>query len=123
MTERAHIIGIGVDLVDVARFERSLAKTPRLLERLFAETERSGSSRSLAGRFAAKEAFIKAVGDPRGMRWHEVVIAKDALGKPSIAASGGVAKILSAAGIDKLHLSITHDGAMACAMVVAEAVN
>ena len=114
------IKGVGVDLVDVTRFERTIARTPRLVERLFAETERQGNARTLAGRFAAKEAFIKAVGNPSGMRWHEVQIHKDALGKPNILVSGGVAAITAAAGIDRFHLSITHDGTMACAFVVAE---
>jgi holo-[acyl-carrier protein] synthase len=114
------IIGVGVDAVDLARFERSIAKTPRLVERLFTSDERIGSPRTLAGRFAAKEAFIKSVGDPRGMNWQEVSVEKDALGKPSLAVSGATAKITDAAGIDKFHLSITHDGGMAIAFVVAE---
>jgi len=56
------IIGVGIDLVDLARFERAVTKTPKLLERLFVETEREVSMTSLAGRFAAKEAFVKALG-------------------------------------------------------------
>jgi holo-[acyl-carrier protein] synthase len=114
------IVGVGVDAVDLARFERAIAKTPRLIERLFTTDERIGSARTLAGRFAAKEAFIKAVGDPRGMNWQEVSVDKDALGKPGLSVSGATAKITDAAGIDKFHLSITHDGGMAIAFVVAE---
>lgn len=114
------IIGVGVDAVDLSRFERAISKTPRLIERLFTTDERLGSARTLAGRFAAKEAFIKSVGDPRGMNWQEVSIGKDALGKPSILVSGATAKITNAAGIDKFHVSITHDGGMAIAFVVAE---
>ena len=114
------IIGVGVDAVDLSRFERAISKTPRLIERLFTAHERIGSARTLAGRFAAKEAFIKSVGDPRGMNWQEVSVDKDALGKPSISVSGATARITGAAGIDKFHLSITHDGGMAIAFVVAE---
>jgi len=114
------IIGVGVDAVDLNRFERAILKTPRLIERLFTKDERLGSARTLAGRFAAKEAFIKSVGDPRGMNWQEVSVDKDALGKPSISVSGATAEIAGAAGIDKFHLSITHDGGMAIAFVVAE---
>jgi phosphopantetheine--protein transferase-like protein len=55
------IVGIGVDLVDLARFERSVSRTPRLKERLFTAAEREKPLRSLAGRFAAKEALIKAL--------------------------------------------------------------
>ncbi len=56
------IAGIGVDVVDLARFERAVARTPKLRDRLFAESERGLPLRSLAGRFAAKEALIKALG-------------------------------------------------------------
>ena len=57
------IVGIGVDAVDVERFRRALERTPRLADRLFTERERTLSVQSLAARFAAKEAFIKAMGD------------------------------------------------------------
>ena len=56
------IVGIGVDVVDLARFERAVGRTPGLIDRLFAPAERGLPLRSLAGRFAAKEAFSKAVG-------------------------------------------------------------
>jgi len=114
------IIGVGVDLVDLERFEKAIVGTPQLVERLFAESERGVSNRTLAGRFAAKEALVKAVGDPRGLRWHEVEIVKDALGKPSIVTTGTTAEFLKRAGIQNLHLSISHDGGKAIAMVVAE---
>jgi len=114
------IIGVGVDLVDLERFEKAIIGTPKLIERLFAESERGVSNRTLAGRFAAKEALVKAVGDPRGLRWHEVEIVKDALGKPSIVTTGTTADFIRVAGIQNLHLSISHDGGKAIAMVVAE---
>ena len=62
------IVGIGVDVVDLARFERALSRTPGLRERLFAEAERELPLRSLAGRFAAKEALMKALGETDGIR-------------------------------------------------------
>ncbi len=114
------IVGVGVDLVDLARFERAIAKTPELVSKIFAESEREGSTESLAGRFAAKEALIKAVGDPSGLKWHEVVVSKDALGKPSIAANGSSAAFVAERGIKSLHLSISHDAGSAIAFVVAE---
>jgi holo-[acyl-carrier protein] synthase len=114
------IHGVGVDLVGLERFERALQRTPRLLERLFDESERDVPVRTLAGRFAAKEAFIKAIGDPRGFRWTEVRIGKDAIGKPSIVTTGATANLVAARGISSLHLSITHDAGVACAFVVAE---
>ena len=62
------ILGLGVDLVDVARFEATLRRTPGLGPRLFTDRERSLPARSLAARFAAKEALAKALGAPRGRR-------------------------------------------------------
>lgn len=114
------IIGIGVDVVGLARFERSLARTPRLVERLFAVSERSRPIASLAARFAAKEALIKAVGDSTGFRWHDMAVVSDAEGKPEFAFSGAVASTLRRRGITDVHLSLSHDAGLACAFVVAE---
>jgi holo-[acyl-carrier protein] synthase len=114
------IVGIGTDLVDMARFERAISSTPRLLTRLFTEAERQAPVRTLAGRFAAKEAFIKAMGDPRGLRWQEVEITKDASGKPGVAVRGTTAETASRAGITNFHVSISHDAGLAMAFVVAE---
>ena len=114
------IIGVGVDIVDVPRFKRSLTRTPALIERLFAQSERVLSLRSLAARFAAKEALVKAVGDPTGFRWHDVEIVSDGHGKPSFLLAGAAASSVEAHGIEVLHLSMSHDGDSACAFVVAE---
>ena len=115
------IFGVGVDLVDLARFERAIEKTPELIEKIFASSERDGSVQTLAGRFAAKEAVIKAVGDPSGLKWHEVLVSKDSLGKPLVSTVGASAEFVAAKGISSLHLSISHDAGKAIAMVVAEA--
>ena len=118
------ICGVGVDLVDIARFEAKLAETEGLTERLFAPVELATPAdlkpATLAGKFAAKEAFIKAVGDATGMNWHDVFVVKDAAGKPSLRVEGNTAAIVAEAGIEALHLSIAHDGGMAIAYVVAE---
>ncbi len=71
------IVGLGVDVVDLARFERAVSRTPRLRERLFAESERDLPLRSLAGRFAAKEALIKAIGHSDGIGLHDMEIVPD----------------------------------------------
>ena len=76
------IVGIGVDLVDIARFERTLERTPRLLERLFSAKERALKPRSLAARYAAKEALIKALGGSDGVHWTEIEITPEASGRP-----------------------------------------
>lgn len=123
MRSAAVILGIGVDVVDLARFERAAARTPALLPRLFAQSERDQrdlSLRSLAGRFAAKEALIKALGDSTGARWHDMRIVSDEHGDPSFELSGALAQIAERRGIRSLHLSMSHDAGVAIAFVVAE---
>ncbi len=114
------IVGIGVDVVDLARFERALSRTPRLRERLFAENERDLPLRSLAGRFAAKEALMKALGATDGVGWHDMRVVPDTEGNPDLVVSGRAAEIVSARGIASLHLSMSHDAGVAIAFVVAE---
>lgn len=114
------IAGIGVDIVDVPRFGRQLEKTPRLLDRLFTEEERDLPLRSLAARFAAKEAIAKALGAPAGMNWQDCTIRKDEAGDPQIHNTGSVAAASELRGIKSWHLTMSHDGDMAIAMVVAE---
>jgi holo-[acyl-carrier protein] synthase len=115
------IIGIGVDIVDLARFESKLENTPALLERIFTAAEREQSTQSLAGCWAAKEAVIKAIGNPVGLSWQDVSVFKDESGKPHLQVSGETKSKAEALGIANWHLTISHDGGIACAMVVAEA--
>jgi holo-[acyl-carrier protein] synthase len=115
------IVGIGVDVVDVARFEQSLERTPSLKERLFTEQERVLPVASLAARFAAKEALAKAIGAPGGLEWHDAEVVCDESGRPSLVTRASVADAATAAGVDSWHLSLSHDGGSAVAMVVAEA--
>lgn len=114
------IAGIGVDLVDLARFERAVSRTPALRERLFAVSERELPLRSLAGRFAAKEALIKALGESTGVRWHDMEVVPDAQGSPGFVVHGGAAALVAERGITAIHLSMSHDAGVAIAMVVAE---
>lgn len=114
------VIGIGVDVVDIARFEQSLARTPALSARLFVESERNLPLPSLAARFAAKEALAKALGAPKGLAWHDAVVATDETGRPSLALSGTVAEAAARAGVVNVHVSLSHDAGSAIAMVVAE---
>ncbi len=115
------IIGIGVDLVDIPRFERSMGRTPRLMERLFSPAERALKPHSLAARYAAKEALIKALGGSDGLHWTEIEIASEPSGRPVFALTGSTADVIAARGITSLHLSLSHDGGLATAYVVAEA--
>jgi holo-[acyl-carrier protein] synthase len=114
------IAGIGVDVVDLARFERAIARTPRLVERLFAESERGRHPRSLAARFAAKEALIKALGGPGGLRWHDMVIDSNEHGDPEFRLSGTVQAAARAQSIVRVHVSMSHDAGVATAFVVTE---
>ena len=114
------IVGVGVDLVDLTRFESKLIETPALIERIFTPTERERSMQSLAGIWASKEALIKAIGNPAGLNWQDVTVAKDELGKPHFEVSGATQERSKQMGITSWHLSITHDGGMACAFVIAE---
>lgn len=114
------IVGIGVDLVDVARFEKAIQNTPKLKDRLFTIGEKDLNTYSLAARFAAKEALMKAVGKAKGLSFQEVQVVKDEAGKPSFELSGQSQLTVSEKGIANLHLSLSHDGEMAIAYVIAE---
>lgn len=120
------IVAVGIDVVLVDRFARALTRTPLLADRLFTEAERhtrSGNPRSpesLAARFAAKEAVAKALGAPAGLNWHDCEIVPDPDGRPWLAVSGTVAAVADARGVNHWHLSLSHDGGIASAMVVAE---
>ena len=120
------IVGIGVDVVDVPRFEATLARTPGMADRLFTAEERvtdlghARTATSLAARFAAKEAVAKALGAPTGMHWHDCQVIGDSDGRPWLRLSGTVEAAAKEQGIDRWHLSLSHDGDVAVAYVVAE---
>jgi holo-[acyl-carrier protein] synthase len=115
------VAGIGVDVVDLDRFGAALARTPGLLGRVLTEDEIVG--RPMAGhaaRFAAKEALAKALGAPRGLRWHDAQVQTSPTGQPMMVASGSVASALEERAVRAVHLSLTHDAGVAIAMVVLE---
>jgi holo-[acyl-carrier protein] synthase len=115
------IVGVGVDVVQVERLQRALARTPSLAARLFTAGEREvGRAESLAARFAAKEAVAKALGAPGGLRWVDAEVVRDESGRPRLVLHGGVADEAAAQGISTWHLSLSHDGGVATAVVVAE---
>ena len=115
------ILGIGVDTVDIGRFERSLDRTPVLRQRLFTERERELPVSSLAARFAAKEALIKALGDSHGLAWHDMEVLRGEDRAPSFAQSEPLMRELRRLGGDRMHLSMTHDAGVATAFVIVEA--
>ncbi|GIL26805.1 holo-ACP synthase [Actinocatenispora comari] len=120
------IIGVGVDVVLVERFARALLRTPLLADRLFTDDERvtavghPRAPESLAARFAAKEAVAKALGAPAGLNWQDCEVVVDRAGRPWLTVTGTVADVAAEHGIARWHLSLSHDGGIASAMVVAE---
>lgn len=114
------IIGIGVDTVDIERFAAQLERTPALRERLFAPHERELRIESLAARFAAREALIKALGDSRSLGWHDMAVVKNEDRAPSFVQSEGLRRELATVGGHRVHLSMSHDGGMATAFVIVE---
>ena len=120
------IVGVGIDVVPIARFESASDRTERLVDRLFTPAERvtpSGqprSAESLAARFAAKEALAKALGSPGGMAWHDAEVVSDDLGRPSLVTRGTVAARAAELGVRTWHVSLSHDGGIASAVVIAE---
>ena len=114
------IIGVGVDVVDIARFGESLERTSGLRERLFTAAEQERSLASLAARFAAKEAIAKALGAPVGMGWHDAEIVANDAGAPSFVIKGSVQARADHLGVRTIHVSMSHDAGIASAFVVLE---
>ena len=125
----AVIAGIGVDLVSIPRFAELLERRGEAaLARFFTRTEaeRCRASRStvesFAGRFAAKEAFFKALGTGWGLggRWTEVEVVSAPSGAPSLRLTGRAAEAAAERGVQRIHLSLTHTEETAAAFVVLE---
>ncbi len=123
------VYGIGVDITDITRFERFLEEgKDALIRRVFTSGEisycscKKRSAQHYALRFAAKEAFFKALGLGlrEGMSWHDVEVVRDELGKPDLLLRGRAAEIFADKGLTRSLTSLSHDGAYAVAMVVLE---
>lgn len=115
------VVGVGVDVCEVARLARALARTPRLAERLFTPGERAVlRPERLAARFAAKEAVAKALGTPFAGGWYDVEVVLGDRGRPALRVRGGVAEEAERQGVARWHLSLSHDAGIATALVVAE---
>jgi holo-[acyl-carrier protein] synthase len=111
------IEGVGIDVVNIDRFKESLERTPGLSEKLFTDSERTRNIQSLAARFAAKEALAKALSIGHGLQWHDAEVINLENGKPEFLFRGEIAELVS--GL-RVHLSISHDGGIASAVVVIE---
>jgi holo-[acyl-carrier protein] synthase len=120
---------MGVDLAEVKRIQAAIEKYGEtFLRRIYTEEERAYCERfknkyeRYAGRFAAKEATMKALGTgwSRGVRWVDLEVVREKGGKPSVTLHGEAGKIAEARGVKNIALSITHTAAQALAQVIFE---
>lgn len=120
------IVGVGVDIVDLARFRRHAERTPELLERLFAATELltpEGGRRpwpALAVGFAAKEAAAKALGGPAGIDWHDIAVGTGPAGDPTLVLTGRGREVADRLGITRWRLALGRGAGVAYATAIAE---
>lgn len=115
------IVGVGIDVVELDRFDRAVERSPRFLERVFTPAERELGRHSLAARWAAKEALAKALGAPAGLVWRDAEVVKDFSGQPRLEVRGTIAARARELGVDSFHVSLSHDAGVASAIVIAEA--
>jgi holo-[acyl-carrier protein] synthase len=115
------VIGLGIDAVDVDRFENVLARSPRMAERLFTDGERALTPVArLAARFAVKEAVMKAMGVGFGaFGWHEVETVRSDSGAPQLVLTGAAATLADGQGITRWMVSLSHTDRTAVAVVAA----
>lgn len=122
------IIGIGIDIVAVQRFARGLPSQLGLKEELFTDREiahceaKASAAECFAARFAAKEAFLKAIGTGwrNGLAFKQVEVVADELGKPDLRLSGNADEAVRALSVRSIHLSISHEATHAVAVVILE---
>ncbi|MET0694433.1 MAG: holo-ACP synthase [Propionibacteriaceae bacterium] len=115
------IVGVGIDVCDVARFGESITRRPGLVHRLFTPAEAAKPIASQAARFAAKEALAKALGAPSGMSWLDAEVITDKDGRPTFEIRGTVAQRAEELGVATIHVSLSHDAGIASAVVICEA--
>jgi holo-[acyl-carrier protein] synthase len=123
------IVGIGTDVCSVERIEKTLARFgERFVKRILTVEERARFERTkdkaghLAKRFAAKEAFAKAIGTGihPPFKWHCITVTRDRKGKPGIKPSAEMQRHLEKLGVTGAHISLTDDAGVAVAFVVLE---
>jgi holo-[acyl-carrier protein] synthase len=123
------IVGLGVDIAEVRRIQAAIERRGApFLRRVFTPTEIEYCERfknkfeRYAGRFAAKEATMKALGTgwSRGVRWVDIEVVREQSGRPTIALSGEAGNIAARLGVKHISLSITHTAGEALAQVIFE---
>ena len=119
------IVGLGVDICEIARMERALARHPTMRERVFTAEEiaycdgKARPAESYAGRFAAREATIKALGGYPGKRWRDISVVRGASGAPAVRLEGRAEARADALGIAQVLITFTHEKTNAVAFAVA----
>jgi holo-[acyl-carrier protein] synthase len=120
------ILGIGIDLIEVARIERAMARHEGFVPRVFSARERARCDdcarpgRRYAACFAAKEAATKALGTGiRGLAWREVEMLVDAEGKPYMELSGRAGEVAAHQGVERIVVSVSHTRDLAVAVAQA----
>lgn len=122
------IIGVGIDVCSIDRMRKALERHgERFSERIcspeeLAELAGREQATAIAGRFAVKEAFAKALDGARGVGWHECQVRRSPSGRPVLELSGNAVKLATEFGANKWHVSISHDAGIAAAVVVLEQV-
>ena len=120
------IVGLGIDVCSIERMRKALERHgDRFFSRICTEAERGDltgrdMATALAGRFAVKEAFAKALDGARGVGWHEVEVRREPSGRPTLTLHGNATAMVEKFGANKWHVSITHDAGVAVAVVILE---
>jgi holo-[acyl-carrier protein] synthase len=120
------IIGVGLDVCSIERMRRALERHgERFFARICSESERldlagRDMATALAGRFAVKEAFAKALDGAPGVGWHEVEVRKAPSGRPRLELRGAALALTRKSGVERWHVTITHDAGIAAAVVILE---
>lgn len=125
------IVGLGVDITEIDRIEAAIARRGRaFLERVFTPSEiaycekHRNRAERFAGRFAVKEAAMKALGTgwSSGVRWVDIEVAREPSGKPTLKLSGASRRIADHLGVTSISVTITHSGNTALAEVIFESI-
>jgi holo-[acyl-carrier protein] synthase len=119
------ILGLGVDLCEIARMERAIARHPTFRDRVFTPEEiaycdsKARPAESYAGRFAAREATIKALGGYRGRRWLDISVSRDPTGAPAIRLDGNAKRRADSIGVTDVLITFSHERSNAVALAIA----
>lgn len=119
------IVGLGVDMCEIARMERAISRHPTFRDRVFTPEEiaycdsKARPAESYAGRFAAREATIKALGGYRGRLWQDISVTRHPSGAPAIRLDGNAKRRADALGVTDVLITFTHEKTSAVAFAIA----